>query len=742
MVHHRRRPHLRTPEGVNTVLLPRAPPIPVDRLPLLELPHEPALVKRAPDSDPTCGPNDTTGRCERASSDSTSLSLPIALAVVIPLVGAIVVFFFLHRRHVKKLRREDAEDKHKSLDFGLDYVPEGSRNNPNKHGNGEMAMADGEKSTRHGGHGMSLDIAMSSPYLLPPGLQGSQDSLHSLSRSYAADDKYIRATAFNPDNASMKSTPVNRRPPRDDSSSFTASSSRHVHGDEMSHGLLGNAQRMSQSPPFVHPNSPPPLNNAHPAFVDAKLAPAPSPNDYSAAASSPAVGGDREIFDDGKGYPSKDDVIAKTSQDYLGTFMQTGFQSQDDAGKKGSEVELPPHDAYLPHASTGHSNSDAGLPSPPAVLSNHSSQEMHLPPTNLQNPPPPRISLTLEDDKSDYGDDSGKSRMPTLPEVNIHLAEPENSSSNQRVSVAADDIYDQYLEPDMRRLTMGIRPLPPDDPSDNPEQRANRIRSFYKEYFDESKPFQEDYYEDYGPEAAHYGYHEPMPALPPFAQPVGRRAMTPPPRAPPQFNSGVRQHGAASAFGFAEGPAHRGFGSMSSGPGPRAFSSASGRVPGMPPRKPMPPPEPLHLLPTPHKLKDDTMILPIDYAPGAGAKERRTGRSETPLGGLRPYSPAVRAHTPLASSFDDLCVMPSPHALRKSGTFTALDFAPPPRFRDMDGGNASDAGSIRSNRTGISAAQAYNVRNGAYRVSRLPPETVGTKDDITSNLRPTWGMHR
>lgn len=60
----------------------------------------------------------------------------------------------------------------------------------------------------------------------------------------------------------------------------------------------------------------------------------------------------------------------------------------------------------------------------------------------------------------------------------------------------------------------------------------------------------------------------------------------------------------------------------------------------------------------------------------------------------------------------------------------------------MEGGSASDAGSIRSNRTGISAAQAYNIRAGAYRLSRLPPETVGTKDDITANLRPTWGMHR
>lgn len=30
--------------------------------------------------------------------------------------------------------------------------------------------------------------------------------------------------------------------------------------------------------------------------------------------------------------------------------------------------------------------------------------------------------------------------------------------------------------------------MPSDDPQENPEERANRIRSFYKEYFDDSKP--------------------------------------------------------------------------------------------------------------------------------------------------------------------------------------------------------------------------------------------------------------
>jgi hypothetical protein len=77
--------------------------------------------------------------------------------------------------------------------------------------------------------------------------------------------------------------------------------------------------------------------------------------------------------------------------------------------------------------------------------------------------------------------------------------------------------------------------------------------------------------------------------------------------------------------------------------------------------------------------------------------------------------------------------------LRKSGLFTGLDFAPPPRFRDP-GSNASDAGSIRSNRSGMSAAGRYAVANGANRVSKIPKEMVFTKDDMMKQLRPKLDM--
>jgi hypothetical protein len=77
------------------------------------------------------------------------------------------------------------------------------------------------------------------------------------------------------------------------------------------------------------------------------------------------------------------------------------------------------------------------------------------------------------------------------------------------------------------------------------------------------------------------------------------------------------------------------------------------------------------------------------------------------------------------------------HLLRKSGTFTALDFAPPTRLRNDAG---SDAGSIRSGRTGMSQAQSFAIRAGAHRLSRLPKELAGTKDDLMTSLKPTWDL--
>ncbi|EEQ28459.1 conserved hypothetical protein [Microsporum canis CBS 113480] len=697
----------------------------------------PDTVRLVPRRDATCSPDNNAGKaCGPGLTETPTVA--IALGVVangkcrIPLVCAFVAFFILHRRHVKKLRKEDEQDKMKALDYGLDDVPASTSGAKVKSG---LPGQGAEKGQGHHQPGMSMDWTMDNPYFLPPGLQKSRGSLHSLSRTMPGEDKY--GAAFD-NNGSIRSNPTGRRRGNaDDNSSYTAGSSRHAGGDghglgdDMSQNLLRNAQRMSTSPPLAAPAEPlsPPQAAHLPSENHYDELGLPSLNSTNNTSSDNNTHNDSTSTGSQMGAAGSKDPAVRNSQNYLGQFIQSGgSRSPSPDGHKGQPIEHLPGLAF--------STNDE-----PKLDFNLGSSE----PTADRQP---------ADADSDYGDESKPT--PGLPQFSIMPAEeqqqahhPQDGEGDNRYghpdeedgADSIHDVYDQYYDSnhliDTRRLTMGIRPLPPEDPSDNPEQRANRIRSFYKEYFDESKPFQQEYIEDYGDVP-------PLPNPPPFAQPLPRRAMTPPPRMPPAFPP--RRHPGAGhqpppGMGMNTGFGHSATSSLSSGVpmgGPRAFSSASGRIPHPRQKKPLPPPSPLHILPTPHKLKDDT-FLPVDFAPGPRTRDRQAGRPETPLGGLQHYNLMVPSHSPLVSSFDELPAVPSPHALRKSGTFTALDFAPPPRFKN-ESAASSDAGSIRSNRTGISALQAHNIRAGAYRVSRLPAETVGTRDDFSSNLKPQWEM--
>ncbi|KAL4801300.1 hypothetical protein BDV18DRAFT_149609 [Aspergillus unguis] len=690
--------------------------MPRNRPPHLLMPEGPTLVKRVPmptsDSDSgsasTCEPGDDSARCEKNTSTASNTTLPVVLGAVIPIVCAIIVLIYLHRRNLRKLRNEDANDKHKSLDFGMD-LPAGG-------GGGKPGMLEKDGRNNHM-KGISLDIGPS-PYMLPPSMRGSRESMSTLSRSIMADDdKYRQAhNYFSPDAQSIRS----QRRGYDDAASVAGSTRRGPHNDDMNQGLLGNVQRISRSsPPLYNTPEEGPAHNStqqsqiHDNGFELNLPRSPSPVHV----------------------PGLTSIHEST--------VESSKESEFPASHHSSLNSPPEHQFDLHLHSTPSTRDEPNLaPAPAPALA-----------MNDTPIPMPRISFPSSDGASDYGD--ARNSNSVVPAVNVQNTERDSTHeeiqehNKPMPALPEEPPHSPNLQPDTRRdtrrMTMGLRPLPPEDPADNPEQRANRIRSFYKEYFDESKAGQrETYYEDYGddyyPEYDDYAYdpvtgeyYDAVPA--PFAEPVTRRAMTPPPRAPPRFQGASRHMASGSIGGYS------GYSDRFHPPGPRAFSSASNRFPGpRAPRRPAPPPAPLTVLPSPHLLKDDSIMSAIDFAPGSNFKDQREGRPETPLGGVRPYSPMVRAHTPLASVFDDLAPMPSPHALRKSGAFDNLDFAPPPRFKNQE--TMSDSGSIRSTRTGVSAAHLNNIRNGAYRVSRLPPETVGTKDDLMSNLRPTWDMRQ
>lgn len=552
----------------------------------------------------------------------------------VPVVCAVVVLFFLHRRHVKKLRNEDANDKHKSLDFGLDIVePTG----------GGKAMREPEKAYHNHTKGISLDIGH--PYLLPPSMHGSRDSLDSLSRSIGDDGKYRPANSLMPNDAmSTRSYP---RGPHDDASSFTGSTSRLALGDDMNQGLLRNAQRMSRSSPPLY-ESPSIGNNAQPQ-VDHDQGHGgfrlELPRSISPGLALSPLG---EESKDANPAP----VDPRRRDSHIGSTVDHGILSQNIA----SQNEDARPTSGSPNDSVNMSSNSQDYRASYFGSANTQTQPDTMQ-TSTANPP--RISLPLSDGTSDYAGDRKSAFI--IPDVNVHGTEDvqDHRSTEDSVKLPEEPSHNQNLglDPrrDTRRLTLGLRPLPPEDPSDNPEQRANRIRSFYKEYFDESKTGRETtYYEDYGPEfydsVMYEDYYAPIPR--PFAEPINRRAMTPPPRAPPYFQGGARHMPTGSAGGF----------SGSYSPGPRAFSSASGRLPGARgPRKPVVPPAPLQELPTPHMLRnDDAIMQAADFAPGKNFRDQREGRAETPLGGLRPFSPMAPAHSPLVSSFDELSAMPSP----------------------------------------------------------------------------------
>jgi hypothetical protein len=703
---------------------PNANPVPVPdaQLDYFFEEHTPALELRdvtrtlsersAASTASVCGPKDTTGPCERPVKGSDT-TMPIVVGTVVPITIAIIVLIFLHRRHVRNLRKEDMEDKHGSLDFGMG---EGRRPLHNKSKRWkkqpppppEMTMADAKAALR-AERGLSIDLG-NNPYLLPAGLANSRESLHSMSRTAnLGDDKYQR-TNFIPDDGSIRSPSVRGMRRADDSSSFSGST-KYRNDAESSRSLIHGGNGLRPTPPakayspipFERTASPSPANLLAPSIPEARE-------------SIVSTTGNTAAF--------------RASNNYLGSFIRGGAGStkQDKPEDKPKQAEIkvteaeviptPPEKEYrslppvLPAVVMNEEPLEHGRLSiydddnptapvtdapqrPPRTASMPADREPQIPqfsvmdfdsqgttPQDSREPSQYGVPQAASQEQSRaasgysqynqseqapgqhthqdsqqaqqyqaYADSSYGQYDQSQPTTGQHNRQESQQPQQYQQYDDQDDyydpedtysVYDEYEDYDQRRMTWGMRPLPPDDPSENPEQRANRIRSFYKEYFDESgKPGGGNVAQYYDGAEDYYDYYDEQDYHPPrgmSAQGGRHRAMS---------NGSYMSHG-----------------------GPRAYSSASGqygrRPPPnkrMPPKKRMPPPKALNVLPTPSALKDDTFLLDlaVDFAPPDRAKLQRAGTPDSRRGGgQRPYSPSVRAFTPLQSSYDDMAVLPSP----------------------------------------------------------------------------------
>lgn len=653
----------------------------------------------------------------------------------IPVVVATVVLIYLHRRNVKKLRQEDLHDPTKDLDFGLDDGVGKSSKRKSLFGVG------GEKAN-HKGNQLSMDMNLSSPYLLPPNLHQSHDSVHSLTRTFPSDADPYRTVAqyANSDAGSMRSFNPNgsKRGSLVHSPSFGAHRMPPSRSDSMPKSPPSPGAR---SDPFATPTAPEPIHQF------------PLPGDMK----EPIRPIDPVVPEIG---------VVSYPDEKSGGLEMPDIQPPPPAFSRDSHYELPSppfeHDkpmlAELPAVSD---NGQIGTAHSGAHGFDFQTRESHssglgleLDLRNIHSPDEPH-ALHAAPGQALSHDDYGHPEIRTS-----EYYEPEALDAHAPAS-AMEQSHEGLGVPQqqMKRLSVGFRPLPPDEvmESEDPEYRANRIRSFYKEYFDDKEApppmptggaeYYEDYDASYLGDAAYYDA-ETNAFVMPYAQPVTRRAMTPPPAGRfrggpggPGPHGGPRgpprgPHGSVGGMSLPGGPRRPRAGSAFS---PRPGSSASAQMRGRP-RKNLPPPTALHTLPTPSKLKDDSFALfnAADFAPPDSFEERVAGRSQSPLGERRDYQPKLPVASPLVTAFDELAALPSPHLLRKSATFTNLDFAPPKKFKDAD--TMSDAGSIRSNRSGLSAANLHAIRGGAGRISRLPGDTVFTTAALENQLKPQWGM--
>lgn len=543
------------------------------------------------------------------------------------------------------------------MDFGLGNVPQSGR--PKKKGLPNGLDFGGDEKKGLSRRQMSMEMGMSSPYLLPPELHNSRESLHSLSRTiHEQEDPYRPVKDYYPgDGSSIRSQSKNG------SSIYTGSSAAPSRMQELgTSDLLANAGPMPRSRPhstaFPARQSSVPQNNTLSSPTEPMPANSPSlphlmePAQAHLADSSsgvqakglpinprPGQGLGVSMPDQRESVASNGDAAAlRLSNNYLGMMINAREPAQPTPAPSGA-----PTSPVVPRKSP--SGSINSLPANPR-------------PARKDSMPVPQQAVIESVDQ--YGD--GFQITPPSPGRG-------EATRGQRYSM--DVPPEQFAQAglgapgfDAKRLSMGFRPLPPNavTESDDPEIRANRIRSFYKEYFDDSKPapqgqYYEDYDQNYLGEAAYFD-PESNKFVMPYAEPVTRRAMTPPPRGPPRFQGQGQPRGRQGSMGAMSVDGRRG-----PPPGPRNHSSASGRM-GPPggPKKPLPPPTPLSSLPTPSKLKDDSFAFmnTIEFAPPQTYRDRVAGRSDSPLGERRPYSPMVPAFTPSVSAFDELAPIPSP----------------------------------------------------------------------------------
>ncbi|KAK9315681.1 hypothetical protein V1524DRAFT_428696 [Lipomyces starkeyi] len=680
-----------------------------------------ASTSSASSAESSCTSNSKSSFCEKPVGAPT---LPIALAVAIPLTVAIIVLLVLHRRHVRRLKKEDLVAAQIDLnhnDFDMTPPRNGPRSGWEKiYGNDYLLPLGNDFSQSR--------VSLNSPYDVIP---REVSRLHG-NRSYTALPRAPESAKLRNTNIYQQDSPYDFRNQFKGHNTSTKTPSRLSRLSTMTYSALDvnaaqNLPKLSMAEESFEMQE---MSRPQSVLVD-------TPSSDASASSDPIVkavyNGFHELPQDS---PSASDLsssppgLSLSPPESIHSLSPTPFPTRSDSVKRLSqryqrrlstappvpsrESKLSPEDrvSYYEDPSSSESGTDNEADS--------SSVEIYretLEPSTLQ-------SLANSDELIDATAANGFN----LASPQDSISQPENSLRRQRLFSSPADA----------------------------EERANRLHSFYEDYFDKPMP----------------NGHEP--ALPILTQDdstvaYDSTAVDPAPRVVPSPNV-VLSSTAAAGGSLRPAPRHP-IGSYShfQGEVPRSLSSQSGRPfeeevqdrrepqpypacnsgyytpqyqrqhhPYMPQKQPMmqhaqpkrlPPLQQLSPLPTPHQLGEERILgSPTLFAPPRRPRAGTAGSSVGSSGGS-PTTPQQQ-WTEM-----QLRTLPTPYMLRNSASYSGLEFLPPKKYSPS---GVTTPGSDVDNMYQYGRSQ-HIVGN---RLSQqLPRELVPVgRDGVEDNLRPQWRM--
>ncbi|BFZ59830.1 hypothetical protein YB2330_000851 [Saitoella coloradoensis] len=619
----------------------------------------PTLVSR---STPVLESRSNSCGNECSAEDASSTNLGIILGTTIPFCLAAIVLYFLHRRHMKRVRAEELEDARDSLDYGS-----------------ELPLPAPPKPLIPSRSSTPVSFA-SSPTLNDKASSASMDSdAKSNSRRHRGQESLGANTYLTP-NMHLGDSQLTRE------SMYSLARSIHSQDDDNRYRLSALNLPAIADPSYHPPNMYMHRNDSQPSLS--------SPSLGAGSWNSPQIGAGSDGFEENDRQGLLHSPISSNGS-VIGlptlTAPSKALLSPQALG------EVVPNGSWMENQ---YFSSRPSSPSKSAVESLQNPRlEMHEVPLTPSMGTVPKIEVARASvyDPVDYPrDEDGDYSFEQADEA-VLTAQPTSAFSPASVS-AENDAEDELSFDEGEENRMSVQALELVKPMteqnkllrhesmmEDPQEKAKRVHSVYREYFDDSKSMK-------------------SPPLPPM---------------PAQYAQYTNSHRSS----------------------PRSTPRTQSPAPSAPPKVL----EPLRMLPTPHQLAQS---VEVDGSIGFAAPKRGmpspnpSHASSTSVASSSENLAQQRAHNPLTNSYANLRSIPSPHLLRNSASFTSLDFAPPQKWgtggEDGYGSDrGSEVGSVRSERM---ERGLVGVKLGAGRVSRLPGDLVFEKGKMGDVLRPDWEL--